>query len=286
LLFVTPKKKDISGRTVLITGGGGGLGKQLAIQFAKFGARIVLWDIDIESAERTASIVRSMKSDALAYHCDCRNEDEVIQVAKRVFREIGPVDVLVNNAGILNGKSFLELSTDEIRKTFDVNVLAHFWTIKAFLPSMIEKNEGHIVTISSSAGLHGTPNLSDYSASKFALSGLHESLFLELREQNLNGIKFTLVCPNFINTGMSWYPKTSIPWLLPILDVEEVAKEIVAGVRKNTELIVLPRALGRLHMTKGLFSKKSALAVYDWTGLGIDPHISRSKRKQRIMKSQ
>ena len=80
-----------------------------------------------ESAERTASIVRSMKSDALAYHCDCRNEDEVIHFAKKVSREIGPVDILVNNAGILNGKSFLELSTDEIRKTFDVNVLAHFW---------------------------------------------------------------------------------------------------------------------------------------------------------------
>ena len=73
---------------------------------------------------------------------------------------------------------------------------------------MMERNEGHIVTISSSAGLHGTPYLSDYSASKFALSGLHESLSLELREKHLNGIKLTIVCPNFINTGMSWYPKT------------------------------------------------------------------------------
>lgn len=73
---------------------------------------------------------------------------------------------------------------------------------------MIERNEGHIVTISSSAGLHGTPHLSDYSASKFALNGLHHSLSLEMREKGVNGIKFTLVCPNFINTGMSWYPKT------------------------------------------------------------------------------
>ena len=73
---------------------------------------------------------------------------------------------------------------------------------------MMEKNEGHVVTISSSAGLHGTPNLSDYSASKFALMGLHESVALEMREKGLDGIKFTVVCPNFINTGMSWYPKT------------------------------------------------------------------------------
>ena len=81
-------------------------------------------------------------------------------------------------------------------------------TIKAFLPSMVERNEGHIVTVSSSAGLHGTPYLSDYSASKFALNGLHESLSLELREQGAHGIKFTIVHPNFINTGMSWHPKT------------------------------------------------------------------------------
>ena len=81
----------------------------------------------LESAERTASIVRSMKSDALAYQCDCRNEAEVASMAKRVSKEIGPVDILVNNAGILHGKSFLTLNTDEIRKTFDVNVLAHFW---------------------------------------------------------------------------------------------------------------------------------------------------------------
>ncbi len=73
---------------------------------------------------------------------------------------------------------------------------------------MMDKNEGHIVSISSSAGLHGTANLTDYSASKFAVMGLHQSVALEMREQGFTGINFTVVCPNFINTGMSWYPKT------------------------------------------------------------------------------
>ena len=68
-----------------------------------------------------------MKSDALAYQCDCRNEETVALLAKKVSSEIGPIDILVNNAGILNGKSLLDLSNDEIRRTFDVNVLAHFW---------------------------------------------------------------------------------------------------------------------------------------------------------------
>ena len=73
---------------------------------------------------------------------------------------------------------------------------------------MIERNEGHIVTISSTAGLMGTPYMSDYSASKFAVNGLHEALYFELRKQGAHGVKFTLASPNFINTGMSWYPKT------------------------------------------------------------------------------
>ena len=75
----------------------------------------------------TASIVRSMKSDALAYKCDCSNEDEVARLFQQISNEIGPIDILVNNAGILNGKNLLMLSSDEIRKTFEVNVFAHFW---------------------------------------------------------------------------------------------------------------------------------------------------------------
>eukprot|EP00794_Sanderia_malayensis_P011952 gene11952-13189_t len=272
-----PRMKDVSGRTVLITGGGGGLGKQLAIQFAKHGARIVLWDIDEDSMERTASIVRSMKSDALSYCCDCSNEAEVNRVAQRVFNEIGPIDILVNNAGILHGKPLLMLTGKEVRKTFDINVLAHFWTLKAFLPLMMDKNEGHIVTISSSAGLHGTANLTDYSASKFALMGLHQAVELELKDQGINGIKFTIVCPNFINTGMSWYPKTNVPWLLPILDAEDVAISIVHAVQSNTELLILPKALASLVSSQGFVSRKGADAVYKWTGLGIEPHTPFSK---------
>ncbi|XP_065063194.1 epidermal retinol dehydrogenase 2-like [Rhopilema esculentum] len=286
LLFTKPKKKDVSGRTVLITGGGGGLGKQLAIQFAKHGARIVLWDVDTDAADRTVAIIREMNADAFAYYCDCRNEDEVAKMARKITKEIGPVDILINNAGILNGKSLLMLSTDEIRRTFDVNVLAHFWTLKAFLPTMIEKNEGHIVTISSSAGLSGTPYLSDYSASKFALLGIHESMFLELRDNGIDGVKFTIVCPNFINTGMSWYPKTKVPWLLPILDAEDVAKEILIAVRTNQQLLVLPKALIPLVSLKSLVPTKGGLAIYDWTGLGIEPHIPLSRKRQLKKQSE
>lgn len=81
----------------------------------------------IGAAEMTASIVRSMKSDALAYSCDCSDEAEVAKLAKQISYDIGPIDILVNNAGILNGKSLLMLSTEDIKKTFKVNVFAHFW---------------------------------------------------------------------------------------------------------------------------------------------------------------
>lgn len=92
---------------------------------------IWIFIVNLESAERTASIVRSMRSDALAYRCDCCSEDEVACAAMKVSSEIGPVDILVNNAGILHGKSFMMLNTNEIRKTFDVNVFAQFWVWKS-----------------------------------------------------------------------------------------------------------------------------------------------------------
>ena len=110
------------------------MGKELAIQFARSGTRIVLWDIDVEGLERTEAIVRSMKSDALSYCVDCSNEDEVNETAKKVLDHIGPVDILVNNAGILHGKNLLMLKSSEIRKTFDVNVLGSFW-VSAVLTS-------------------------------------------------------------------------------------------------------------------------------------------------------
>lgn len=118
----------------------------------------------------------------LIYSCDVTDRDAVLKLADQIKRDIGLVSVLVNNAGIMPTKTFDKQTPDEIRKTFEVNVFAQFWTLEAFLPHMKQQNRGHIVALSSMAGMIGLPNLVPYSASKFAVRGLMEGLSNELRE--------------------------------------------------------------------------------------------------------
>lgn len=112
---------------------------------------------------------------------DVSDREAVYRTAHRVREEIGPVDILINNAGIVCCKTMLELPDKAIENTFAVNILAHYWTIKAFLPDMIRQKRGHIVTIASVTGMVGIYGCTDYSATKFACIGLHESLFCELK---------------------------------------------------------------------------------------------------------
>lgn len=130
VLACIPKRwrfKDITGETVLITGAGSGIGRLLAIRFAKHGARIVVWDLNLEAARETVKIVKDAGGEAFAYHCDVSKPQNVYDTAARVKLEVGKVDILVNNAGVVTGKRFLECPDHMIQKTFEVNAMSHFW---------------------------------------------------------------------------------------------------------------------------------------------------------------
>ena len=141
----------------------------------------------------------------------------VYSTAEKVREEVGKVDILINNAGVVSGRPFLECTDNQLRRTMEVNALAHFWTVKAFLPDMISSNKGHIVTVASAGGIVGSAGLVDYSASKFAAFGFDEALRSELKKQRLN-IQTTVVCPYFIKGEMFAGVKTRFSFLLPILD--------------------------------------------------------------------
>lgn len=135
----------------------------------------------------------------------------------------------------------MEADDNLIEKTFMVNTVAHFWTIKAFLPYMLQQNHGHIVTISSNAGMVGANGLMDYCASKFAVFGLDESLRMELTKLGKTGVHTTCVCPYYINTGMFDGVKTKYSFLLPILDPNYVTNKIIHAVQVNQAVLVIPR---------------------------------------------
>lgn len=112
---------------------------------------------------------------------DVTSREKVLEAGSKVLKEVGAVTILVNNAGIMPQHDFLKHTENEIRKIIDINLVAHFWMFQAFLPKMIENNRGHIVALSSMAGLMGFQNLVPYCGSKFAVRGVQEAMAEELR---------------------------------------------------------------------------------------------------------
>ncbi|ROT75342.1 putative short-chain dehydrogenase/reductase family 16C member 6 [Penaeus vannamei] len=125
--------------------------------------------------DETVRQVSAAGGECWAYTVDLCDRHSIYKVAARVKEEVGKVDILVNNAGIVTGRNFIDSPDELIQKTFEVNIMSHFWTTKAFLPDMISANKGHVVTVASLAGLSGVNKLADYCASKFAAVGFDET---------------------------------------------------------------------------------------------------------------
>lgn len=230
----------IAGRHALVTGGASGIGRLMARKLAARGAAVTVWDIN---AAGLAAVVDELRAStggrAWGFVCDVADRTQVYARAADTTAAGGPVDILINNAGIVSGKDFLELPDEKIVATFAVNVLSLFWTGKAFLPAMIARGHGHIVTIASASGLIGVARLADYSASKWAAIGFDESLRAELR-RIAPGVLTTVICPYYINTGMFRGVRSRFPLLLPILEEDYVAERVVRAIERKRRRLILP----------------------------------------------
>lgn len=245
------------GQKVLITGAAKGIGRLMAFKIARKGGQVIVWDID---SEGLAELGAELDGAIATYVCDMSSRENIYQTAERTLADHGRVDILINNAGIVQGKPFLEADDALIQRTFDINVLAHFWTVRAFLPGMIARGRGHIVTIASAGGLTATVRQVDYSSSKFAAVGFDEALRLELKHHGQR-IRTTAVLPYYINTGMfAGVQKTRFPWLLPIMEPDYVAERVVQAVEKNKQRVALPWTAGFLAHLGHLFP----VPVYDF----------------------
>lgn len=239
--FVPPKPKSVKGEIVLITGSANGIGRALAIEFAKLGSILVLWDIDGKQNQITAEMIQKTGGVAHTYYCDVSQKHQIYQVGERVKKEVGDVTILVNNAGVVIGKGFMDCPDDEILNSFNVNILSYFWTIKCFLPKMIENNHGHIVNMSSSLGLTGLNKLTDYCSTKFAVVGFNEVLSYELKHDLYNGIKTTLICPQCVDTDMFKGCNIRFPSICPFMEVDYVVKKSITAILTDQYMLCLPR---------------------------------------------
>ncbi|XP_021244752.1 epidermal retinol dehydrogenase 2-like [Numida meleagris] len=279
-LIFPPCKRSFAGEIVLITGAANGIGRQIALSFAPLEATLVLWDIDEEGNKETSRLARKNGAkQVFAYYCDCSNREEVYEQADKVRREVGDVTILINNAGIMHVKKFLDIPDADFEKILKVNFLSQAWTCKAFLPAMIACNHGHLVSMASAAGLMGAYKLSDYSSSKFAIIGMMEAIDSELYHAGKYGIKTTIICPYFVNTELARGIQTQNSVLIPVYEPEYVARRIVDAIQKEKMYLFMPPAL-RFSGFKTLIPRKIVLLLHSYLGIynSLDKVIGRKKK--------
>ncbi len=192
--------QSLQGKRALITGGSRGIGKATAIALAKEGVELGL----IARSEKSFDSIRLELTDLGATFitavADVSQEKEVRKAVKDIENKLGNLDILINNAGVGTNGTFQELPTTEWDKVLSTNVMGVVHVTKAVLPGMIEKNRGDIINISSMSGLKGTKGSSAYSASKFAVIGLSESLMQEVRTNN---IRVSVLTPSLVETDLT-----------------------------------------------------------------------------------
>lgn len=264
--FIPAKRKSVQDQIVLVTGSGGAIGSRLSTEFSALGATLILWDINEEANEETAKTIRSKGGKCYTYTVDVGNHDDVYSTAQKVIREVGEVHILVNNAGVVTGRKLLECPDHEIERTFCVNLLAQFWTVKCFLPSMLRRNHGHIVNIASSTGLVGLKNLADYSASKYGIVGFTEVLHYEIIFSGYSGVHTTLVCPSFVKTKLFEGCKYRFPSIIAPLDVNSCVDRIVQAVLTNQIVVYIPRMVYFFSVLKTILPVTAMNALIKFLG--------------------
>jgi NAD(P)-dependent dehydrogenase (short-subunit alcohol dehydrogenase family) len=240
---------DLHDKVVLITGGSRGLGLTMARQLLHHGAYVAICARDESELERARSDLRQDDGRILTVPCDITDREQVLTMVDHIDHHFGRIDVLINNAGMIQVGPVELMTLDDYEEAMEVHFWGPLYTILAVLPTMRQRREGRIVNISSIGGKMSVPHLLPYSASKFALVGLSEGLRAELRK---DGIIVTTVCPGLMRTGsprnaffkgqhQAEYAWFSISDALPIVSqsAERAARQIIAACQRGDAQVVL-----------------------------------------------
>ncbi|HYH95650.1 SDR family NAD(P)-dependent oxidoreductase [Hyalangium sp.] len=241
---------NLDGARAVITGAGSGLGRALCLELARHQARVVVSDRDVPSAEETAHQVEQAGGKALVQPCDVTQPDQVEQLAERAFSQLGGVDLLVNNAGVACAGEVGQLPLAEWKRVLDVNLWGVIHGCHTFVPRLRQQGSGHILNISSAAGLISVGYMAPYNVSKAGVVSLSETLYIELKAA---GIGVTVACPTFFRTNLAVSAQYTDPKLGKAgsrlvgearIGPDRVARECLRAVARKARY-ALPLADGR-----------------------------------------
>jgi all-trans-retinol dehydrogenase (NAD+) len=240
--------KDVMGAKVLVTGGARGMGLLWARHFLSDGAAVILWDRDAKTlGAAKAELEEDYPGKVETKAIDVTDRKAVFAAAEAT----GAIDVLVNNAGIVSGGRFVDLDPALHAAVIDVNLTAAIMVCRAFLPGMVQRKSGRVVNIASAAGYLGTPYMAPYNASKWGLIGFTESIKLEMSELGLRGVKFTLVCPSYVDTGM--FAGVKAPLMVPILKPAPFVAKAYRAFKRGKRILHEPFLVKLVPWLQGVF---------------------------------
>ncbi|HUX99145.1 MAG TPA: SDR family NAD(P)-dependent oxidoreductase [Candidatus Deferrimicrobium sp.] len=236
----------LKNKNCLITGAASGIGRALAIGLAKEGMNLFITDLDLVNLDKVKEEIAALGVKVFTGKCDVSKYDDFVNLAGDVYAKLGEIDLLINNAGIGSGSFAESMELDDWKKVLDVNLWSIIYSLKVFLPRMLQRGSGHIVNTGSGAGVVGQPYHLDYVASKFAVVGISEGLYSEIHDR---GIDVSVICPTIIKTNIIERSDVRIP--------PELAKDIDQK-ELDAKLELFKTVFWREYTKKGLTPEEAA----------------------------
>ena len=226
---------DLKNKNALITGAGKGIGKAIAIALAKEGVNVILVSRTQTDIDQLADEASNLGVKSLALAADVSDINSINSAVEKALAKFKTIDILINNAGIASFGKFLELEPTEWEKIIQVNLMGTYYTTRAVIPNMIERQTGDIINISSTAGLNGNALTSAYSASKFAVLGLTDSLMQEMRKHN---IRVSALTPSTVATDMAKDLNLTDGNPEKVMQSEDIAELLIAQLKLNRRVFI------------------------------------------------
>jgi short-subunit dehydrogenase len=244
---------EFAGKRVLITGAGHGLGRALALEFAGAGAEVIVTDVDAARVDAVVAELQALNRSATGYPLNVTNTEQVRSIREQVHMAGGPIDVLVNNAGVVSGGAFLEVPLDRHLGTVAVNLSGLLAVTHEFLPDLVGRPQARLVNIASASAVLALPLATTYAATKWAVLGFSDSLREELRLAGHHHMRISTICPSYMATGL--FDGARPPQFTRLLTPERVARVVRRAAERGREFVMLPWTARFLYATAGLLPR-------------------------------